>query len=130
MSNGNGTSKTARRPNAEEQAKAYRSAVEVILEQSDYLLKRVSKKVKSADWDEAQSASRALTGYATDLNRAGERQSGMMEWTPGTSQPPSTDDAPAYQGTLIEDLMRSVEQAERNAKSGEPRLANETVCNE
>jgi len=69
MNNGNGTAKAARRPTAEDQAKAYRGAVEVILAQSNYLVSRIGRKIKTADWDDAQSAARALAGYATDLNR-------------------------------------------------------------
>ncbi len=69
MTNGNGSAKTARRLSAEDLAKAYRGAVDTLLSQSGYLVKRIGKKIESADWDDAQSAARMLAGYATDLNR-------------------------------------------------------------
>ena len=72
MNDGNGTRvapvKTGKQL-ADMQQIAYLGAVDVILTQSQYLVARIRKKVASADWDDAQSASRTLTGYATDLNR-------------------------------------------------------------
>lgn len=70
MSNGNGVSaQKGIRPTSEAQASAYMAAVTVLLAQSTYLLRRIQKKIASADWDDAQSAARTLSGYSTDLNR-------------------------------------------------------------